>query len=187
MYSILDIDLDYFYLAEDPVGALEKLLRWAGRPVDLVVDRHNHAFQYWKMRFRAGIIPAPSHILHVDEHHDMMDEKATTNIGNVMYQAMRTWPRCRVRWLVQQPIDSPAMWLTEATWKSLRSRFTLGRERPRNWPRPNLVSVCTSPAFLPGTLRQRLLKVVQGSKGVNSRRKSAEHTAQRGPRSRAAG
>lgn len=186
MYSILDIDLDYFNLAEDPVGALEELLRWAGRPVDLVVDRHNHAFQYWERRFRAGIVPAPSHILHVDEHHDMMGENASTNIGNVMYQAMRTWPRCRVRWLVQQPIDSPAMWLTEATWKSLRSRFTLGRERPRNWPCPNLVSVCTSPAFLPSSLRQRLLEVVHGFKGVNSRRRSAEQTAQRGPRSRAA-
>jgi hypothetical protein len=44
MYSILDIDLDYFYLAEDPVDGLEKLLRWAGRPVDLVVGLHEPRF-----------------------------------------------------------------------------------------------------------------------------------------------
>jgi len=28
MCSILDIDLDYFNLTEDPIGALEDLLRW---------------------------------------------------------------------------------------------------------------------------------------------------------------
>lgn len=180
MYSILDIDLDYFNLAEDPIGALKDLLRWAGRPVDFVVDRHSHGLQRWKRRFRNATIPAPSHILHVDEHHDMMDEKANTNIGNVMYQAMRTWPYCRVHWLVQQPIDSPAMWLADATWKSLRRRFSLGPAIPQNWPRPDIVSVCTSPAFLPSSLRQRLLEVVREFKGVNPQGKSAEQTAQCG-------
>ena len=187
MCSILDIDLDYFNLAKDPIGALEDLLRWGGRPVDFVVERHSHALRRWKRQFHVGRIPAPSHVLHVDEHHDMMDEKTTPNIGNVMYHVMRSWPRCRVHWLVQHPIDSPAMWLTEATWNAFRRRFSLGPERPRDWPRPDIVSVCTSPAFLPSTLTQRLSEVVQGFQGAHCGRKSAEQTAQRGPRSRAAG
>jgi len=174
MYSILDIDLDYFNLAKDPIRALRHLLHWASRPVDFVVERHSHAFQRWKRRFRAGSIPAPSHILHVDEHHDMMDERANTNIGNVMYQAMRTWPRCKVHWLIQQPIDSPAMWLTDATWKSLRRRFSRGPIIPPDWPRPDIVSVCTSPAFLPSTLRKGLLEVVQMFRGANSEERTAE-------------
>jgi hypothetical protein len=96
MQSILDIDLDYFNLAEEPMTALEDLLFWAARPVEVVVDRHSHAFGWWKKRFSARGASTPSHILHVDEHHDMMDERPTTTIGNVMYQAMRTWPRCKV-------------------------------------------------------------------------------------------
>jgi hypothetical protein len=119
-------------------------------------------------------MPAPTHILHVDEHHDMMGEKTITNIANVMYQAMRIWPRCKVHWRVQHPIDSLGMWLTDASWKSLRRRFSLGPAIPLTWPRPDMVAVCTSPAFVPNTLRQDLLAVVQELHGAKSRRKSAE-------------
>jgi len=172
MYSILDIDLDYFNLAENPTGDLKDLLLWAGRPVDFIVERHSHVLQRWKRRFRAGGISAPLHILHVDEHHDMMDERPNTNIGNVMYQAMRTWPYCKVHWLVQQPIDSPAMWLTAATWKSLRRKFSRGPIIPPSWPRPDIVSICMSPDFLPSNLRKKLLGVVQGFERVNIGRKA---------------
>jgi hypothetical protein len=103
----------------------------------------------------------------VDEHHDMMDERPTTNIANVMYQAMRTWPRCKVHWLVQTPIDSPAMWLTPATWRSLRRRFSRGSTIPPEWPRPDIVSVCTSPEFLPNDLATDLLAVIQATKSGN--------------------
>ncbi|MGD9974008.1 MAG: UPF0489 family protein, partial [Desulfatirhabdiaceae bacterium] len=94
MHSVLDIDLDYFNLAENPTLTFEELLLWAGRPVDFIVEKHSHVLRRWKRRFSAGSSSGPSHILHVDEHHDMMDERPTTNIGNVMYQAMRTWPHC---------------------------------------------------------------------------------------------
>ena len=167
MLSILDIDLDYFNLAGNPTAALKDLLSWAGRPVDFVVERHSHVLRRWKRRGPAGAGFAPSHILHVDEHHDMMDESPTTNIGNVMYQAMRTWPRCKVHWLVQTPIDSPAMWLTAATWKSLRRRFSRGSTIPAEWPRPDIVSVCTSPEFLPNDLTADLLAVIQATKSGN--------------------
>ena len=53
------------------------------------------------------------HILHVDEYHDMMDQQ--TNIANFMFHAMRIWPKCQVHWLVQHPIDSPAVWLEDET------------------------------------------------------------------------
>jgi hypothetical protein len=174
MQSILDIDLDYFNLVEDPINALQDMLRWAGRPVDFVVEKHSHAFQRWKQRLSRNNRHAPSHILHVDEHHDMMDEKTITNIGNVMYQAMRTWPKCKVYWLVQDPIDSPAMWLSDARWKSLRRRFTSGQTVPNTWPRPQLVSVCTSSEFVSHTLLNNLLEVVRDYRGTEPQRKIAE-------------
>jgi len=163
MHSILDIDLDYFNLLENPTGALENLLLWAGCPVDFIVERHSHVLQLWKRRNSS----TPSHILHVDEHHDMMDEKPHTNIANVMYHAMRMWPQCKVHWLIQQPIDSPAMWLTPATWKSFRRRFSLGPIIPPGWPRPDIVSVCTSPDFIRSDLVIELMKVIQTMKLMN--------------------
>jgi hypothetical protein len=174
MHSILDIDLDYFNLVENPMNALQDILRWAGRPVDFIVERHSHALPRWKQRLSRTNHHAPSHILHVDEHHDMMDEKTITNIGNVIYQAMRTWPKCKVHWLVQDPIDSPAMWLSDATWKSLRRRFTSGQTVPITWPRPHLVSVCTSPEFLPQLVIDGLLKVVRDHRETDLHGKSAE-------------
>jgi hypothetical protein len=159
--SILDIDIDYFNLVDGPASHLRKMLKWARRPVSIVVDRHNHAFTRWKKMHRAGSIPSPSHILHVDEHHDMMDERRQTNIANFMFHAMRIWPDCRVHWLVKDAIDSPADWLDVGTWRAFRRRFTSGRHRPRNWPRPAIVSVCTSPGFVDDTLRAQLLSVVQ--------------------------
>jgi hypothetical protein len=48
MYSILDIDLDYFNLAENPTSALQDILFWGDRPVDFIVDKHSHALPRWK-------------------------------------------------------------------------------------------------------------------------------------------
>lgn len=131
MYSILDIDLDYFNLVEHPARRLEEMLIWAARPVSLVVDRHNRALARWKRRVRSGSISAPSHILHVDEHHDMMDERTQSNIANMMYHAMQTWSECRVHWLVDNPIDSPDIWLNDETWVRLRGRFSFGPRQPK--------------------------------------------------------
>ena len=36
-----------------------------------------------------------------DEHHDMMDEKKTPNIANLLCHAMQIWPEVRVHWLVE--------------------------------------------------------------------------------------
>ncbi|MEK6537334.1 MAG: hypothetical protein AABZ63_07600 [Actinomycetota bacterium] len=91
MYSILDIDLDYFNLMPDAVHRLEQLLNWAACPVSMVVERHNHAFARWRKKWQANGI-APSHILHVDEHHDMMGQRQQTNIANFMFHAMRMCP-----------------------------------------------------------------------------------------------
>jgi hypothetical protein len=158
-YSILDIDLDYFNQLPEPGVRLDRLLSWSGRPVSMVVQRHNHAFARWRTKWRTHDI-VPSHILHVDEHHDMMDQRPQTNIGNFMFHAMRTWPQCRVHWLVQHPIDSPAMWLKDETWDSIRPRFSSGPDRPARWPKPDLISVCTSPGFVSPVLTEQLMKVV---------------------------
>jgi hypothetical protein len=160
MYCILDIDLDYFAMLASPVRRLQELLDWGGCPVSFVVEQHNQAFARWRrLLHKSGT--SPSHILHVDEHHDMMDERKLANIANFMYHAMHMWPRCRVHWLVQDPIDCPSMWLREETWSSLRRRFSRGPERPASWPRPDLVSVCTSPDFIDPELAHNLLLVVQ--------------------------
>jgi hypothetical protein len=159
MYSILDIDLDYFNLMPDAEDHFRRILTWADRPVTMLVDRHNHAFGHWRREWRKTGI-APSHILHVDEHHDMMDQRQQANIGNFMLHAMRLWPRCRVHWQVQEAIDSPAMWLEDETWNSLRSRFTHGPGRPTRWPKPDVVCVCTSPDFVEPHLTRELTHVL---------------------------
>ena len=93
MSSILDMDLDYFNLMRHPGQELEKLLGWAGRSVDFVVHRHHHALVRWKAHVHRRALGSPTHILHLDEHHDMMDESRNSNLGNFIHQAMRTWPK----------------------------------------------------------------------------------------------
>ncbi len=180
MLSILDIDLDYFNLMQDAPHSLGQLLNWAACPVSMVVDRHNHAFARWRKKWQANGIE-PSYILHVDEHHDMMDQRQQTNIANFMFHAMRIWPQCRVHWLVQYPIDTPAMWLDDETWNSLRRRFSYGPNRPSRWPKPNVVSVCTSPDFVDPNLAAELIEVLSEfmanhHKGRNAEQKNgADH------------
>ena len=48
MTVILDIDLDYFALFNQPVRRLEKVLAWAERPVDFMVRHHHEAFRHWR-------------------------------------------------------------------------------------------------------------------------------------------
>ena len=163
MSSILDIDLDYFDQMDDPVQRLSQLLAWAACPVAFVVENHHEAFRRWMDCVDNGRLPEPQYILHADEHHDMMDETAKPNIANFIYHAMRIWPQVRVHWLVEQAIDSPSMWLSEETWMVLSERFTFGARRPRNWPKPDLVSVCTSPEFVSVTRRKELMTVVENS------------------------
>lgn len=159
MYSILDIDFDYFNLMPNAQAQLRCLLLWADRPVTMVVERHNHAFARWKKRWQADGV-SPTHILHVDEHHDMMDQRQQTNIGNFMFHAMKLWPQCRVHWQVQEAIDSPAMWLEDEAWNSIRRRFSLGSYRPPHWPKPDVVSVCKSPDFIACGLMSELTEVL---------------------------
>ncbi|MHC4177100.1 MAG: hypothetical protein ACYSWU_06320 [Planctomycetota bacterium] len=162
MSSILDIDLDYFRLVEDPLRRFEKLLKWGEAPIAIIVEKHHKAFTRWEDRVKRGTLASPSHILHVDEHHDMMDQRRNANIANFMYHAIRTWPLCRVHWLTERPImDSPRYWLDDDVWESFSQRFSVSPHRPRRWPKPDLVSVCSSPGFLSEGLRQILLNVAQ--------------------------
>ena len=88
MSSILDIDLDFFDLVENPEQKLHELLAWGDRPIAFVVEKHHKAYSRWKDRVKRGTLAPPSHILHVDQHHDMMDQKSNTNIAYFMYHAM---------------------------------------------------------------------------------------------------
>ena len=67
MSSILDIDLDYFNLIENPEHRLFDLLDWGDCPIDFVVEKHHKAYSRWKDRIKKGTLTQPSHILHVDE------------------------------------------------------------------------------------------------------------------------
>jgi hypothetical protein len=160
--SILDIDLDYFNLAHSPEKELRDLLAWAGRPVDFVVERHSQVLPRWTGRVRRGTLTPPEFILHVDEHHDMMDAKQTPNIANVMYHAMRRWPTCRVCWMARDRIDDPSQWLPDQEWARLKPRFRMASRLPPRWPKPDLVSVCTSPDFVEAALLGRLIALLSG-------------------------
>ncbi|HUW35544.1 MAG TPA: hypothetical protein VM223_28370, partial [Planctomycetota bacterium] len=159
MSSILDIDLDYFNLVNAPAQRFKELLRWGKHPVAFTVERHHHAFRRWREMVERGLMSPPEHILHVDEHHDMMDERSAPNIANVMCHALRTWPTCRIHWLVEEPIDSPCMWLSDETWEMFSGRFSLGPRIPDEWPTPDLVCVCTSPEFVDDALREQLMGI----------------------------
>ncbi len=161
MSSILDIDLDYFNLMESAIERLRDLLAWAGLPVSIVVGKHHHAFRKWRALVRRGDLPVPGFILHVDEHHDMMDERRSPNLANFMYHVMRQWPACRVHWLVESPIDHPRHWLSDESWREVGDRFSRGRRIPHSWPKPDLVSVSTSPGFVVDPLRCELLTVIE--------------------------
>src|ERR1035438_8053821 len=94
MSCILDIDLDYFRLFSDPIRRLDELLEWAHRPVDLIIDEHHKVLKHWDRAIAKGSIKAPTFILHVDEHHDMLSERPPVLFGNFLYFAMRKWPDC---------------------------------------------------------------------------------------------
>lgn len=157
MTSILDIDLDYFAILDDPLGRLDRLLTWANQPIDCLVDHHHKSFDYWVRVVRQKSLPVPSFILHVDEHHDMLGETRPINCGNFLYFAMRRWPQCRIHWQVEEPIDSPEMWLSEEAWEAIAGRFTVGPYRKPGWPHPDVVTVCTSPGFLNKALARQLV------------------------------
>jgi len=161
MSCILDIDLDYFRLFSDPIRRLDELLEWARRPVDFVVDEHHKVLKHWDRAIAKGVIGAPTFILHVDEHHDMLSEQPPVLFGNFLYFAMRKWPDCRVHWLNKDPIDDPTMWLSEDAWASVGDRFRSGSSLNRKWPMPELVSVCTSPGFVEKSLSQELLERIE--------------------------
>jgi len=163
MSSILDIDLDYFNLVEKPAERLSQMLKWANCPVSFVVENHHESLRRWKSYVRKRKLCEPQFILHVDEHHDMMDERRTPNIVHFIYHAMRIWAQARVHWLVEEPIDSPAMWLSEVTWQALSKRFTMGINIPPKWPKPQLVSICTSPEFVDAQRRNEMITVVEKS------------------------
>ncbi len=178
MSSLLDIDLDYFASHPDPIPKLNEFLNWENNPVNFIVERHHHNLRHWSKFIKKGVISIPSHILHIDEHHDMMDEKKTPNIANFIYLAMVKWPKCCVHWVVDHPIDSPEMWLSEDAWSFVSKRFSVGENIPKKWPKPNIISVCTSPEFIGEQLRFELLEYIEAfnekyiSKKHNKRIKS---------------
>jgi len=161
MSVILDIDLDYFTLFEQPACELERLLVWADRPVDFIVQHHHEAYRRWKQMVTAGAVGRPHLIIHVDEHHDMMFERPPANFGSYVYFAMRHWPECRVIWVTPQPIDYPNLWLSEDAWQAVSSRFERARRFNGQSPKPDLVSVCTSPDFIDGRLSRSLLERIR--------------------------
>jgi hypothetical protein len=140
MSVILDIDLDHFPLFDQPLDELERLLTWAGRPVDFVVEHHHKAYKRWKQMVTAHVVELPHLIIHVDEHHDMLSERQPANCGNFVYFAMRYWSDCQVVWVTPQPIDYPDIWLSDDGWEHVSSRFDCAKQFRRHWAKPDVVS-----------------------------------------------
>ncbi len=165
MSFIVDIDLDYFRLFKAPLRRLDQVLKCAGRPVDFIVDHHHEVVERWETAISEGIIGTPTFILHIDEHHDMLGEQLPMNLGNFMYFVMQKWSHCHVCWLTKEPIDHPAMWLSEEAWESVRARWRSVSRLDSRWPQPDLVSVCTSPGFIEESLSRRLLQRIAEGPG----------------------
>ena len=171
MTGILDIDLDYFNLSPNPEGELSALLTWAGRHVDLVVEQHQHAFYWWERIITEKGLATPSTIMHVDEHHDLLNDAPRINAANFMVSVMQQWPTCQVLWVMPEPIDWPDLWLDEETWQRLHGRFRWVPAVPTDAPRPEMVTVCTSPGFLAESLTTQLLTVIQDHGGPTTIRR----------------
>jgi len=103
-----------------------------------------------------------------------------------MLHAMRMWPECRVHWLVQQAIDSPAMWIEDDLWAEIRPRFTHGARRPAKWPKPHLVSICTSSEFVAPDLARELIEVVEEFRPHECKRRMPNKANSANAKSRAA-
>jgi hypothetical protein len=106
----------------------------------------------------AHVVEPPHLIIHVDEHHDMLSERQPANCGNF---AMRYWSDCQVVWVTPQPIDYPDIWLSNDAWQAVSSRFDCAKCFRRHWPKPDVVSVCTSPDFIDPPLSKRLLERIE--------------------------
>ena len=169
MSCILDIDLDYFNQIDSPTERLRELLHWGTRPVSVVVQKHHHAFRKWRYLVRHGQLSAPQFIIHVDEHHDMMDERQNPNLANFMYHVMYEWPSCKVHWLANEEIDHPDVWLAEESWSVLSNRFSHGAYIPHDWPKPDVISVSTSPEFVNGCLLSNLIDVISEDSRLRGR------------------
>jgi hypothetical protein len=53
------------------------------------------------------------------------------------------------------------MWLSDDGWNIVSKRFSNGRTIPESWPKPDLVSICTSPEFITEKSRTELLRHIE--------------------------
>ena len=181
MSVILDIDLDYFALLQQPTRELSGLLTWASHPIDHLVEHHHQVYERWVQMVALGTLDQPHLIIHVDEHHDMFSSRKPVNAGNFIYFALKRWPRCRVIWVIPNPIDRPDMWLTPRAWTAVSQRFACSKKVSLRLPKPDVISVCKSPDFVENSLLTALMRTVAGMAGE----RSAQHLlSNRGRRSR---
>jgi len=116
--------------------------------VDAIVNEHHEALRVWIAAIKKGDVDTPQWILHVDEHHDMLSERLP--IGSVTSSTLRCGgggvPRALVGGVQD---DSPRMWLSDEAWTSVRRRFRYATHLCHTWPKPDMMTVCTSPGFVP--------------------------------------
>jgi len=173
MHSILDIDLGYFTLAAKPLDTLEEVLAWARAPMTVVAEDHAEAVLRWKRLARHGLL-APTHVLHVDGHHDMMDTNRKINPVNAMFHVLSLWPRCRMHWMAHDTLDQPDMWLDQAAWTAVCNRFSMGQHRPAAWPTPTVVSIALG-SYTGENLRTAALRYVSACHGVHQLHRGVRH------------
>jgi hypothetical protein len=132
----------------------------------------------------AHLVGRPHLLIHADEHHDMLSERQPANCANFVYFAMRHWPDRRVVWVTPQPIDYPDIWLSDDSREAVSSRFECAKRFRWRWPKPDVVSVCTSPDFIDASLSEKLLEGIEDFAGsfrskmpVNKPGRTGRHAA----------
>jgi len=57
--------------------------------------------------------------------------------------------------------------LSDEAWDSVASRFTMGPYRKRGWPKPDIVTVCTSPSFIEERLAAKLVGALRLASNIS--------------------
>lgn len=103
----LDVDLDFFNEADDPVEELAALLNTVSKstPAAIMVE-HHRAVAHVRRAILSGYLRTPFTVLHVDQHHDFYrgPYRKTMHCGNLGYFLETEWYDC-FTWVASDEAD----------------------------------------------------------------------------------
>lgn len=154
----LDVDLDFFNGADDPVEELATLLNTVNpsTPAAIVVE-HHRVVAHVRRAIRSGYLRTPFTVLHVDEHHDFYHGSycKTMHCGNFGYFLEKKWYD-RFTWVANDHAIMDDDWSTAQAWlRKHKKKVEVTRTYPwkkRSWS-PSRIKYATfavSPDYLEG-------------------------------------